>query len=148
VIVRNLKNFLFTFLIPLFYLAGPIIIYLNQSQFLPGLGLQLLGLLLAFSGLLFWFGGYFSLGLANFSVLPSPRSFQKKGLYRLVSHPIYLGISLTFLGLSLTTGSKTGLIYALLLVLPLNLARAKIEEKKLHQKFGKAYQEYQKKTLI
>ncbi len=147
-IIKNLKNFFLTFLIPLFYLAGPIIIYLNQSQFLPGLELQLLGLLLTFPGLVFWFGGYFSLGLANFSVLPSPKTFQKRGLYRLVSHPIYLGINLTFLGLSLATGSKTGLIYTLLLILPLNLARAKIEEKSLHQKFGKAYQEYQKKTLI
>lgn len=145
---KNLKNLLLTLLIPLLYLAGPVIIFYTQAQFSPSPVVQVLGLILAFLGLILWFGGYFSLGLSSFSILPTPKTLKKKGLYQIFSHPIYFGIFFTFWGLSLATGSKLGLIYTLFLILPLNITRAKLEEKKLRKRFGKAYKDYKKKTIL
>jgi protein-S-isoprenylcysteine O-methyltransferase len=145
---KSLPDFLLTFLIPLLYLAGPVIISSKKALFSPSLACQLSGLFLAVLGLVFWFGGYFSLGLANFSVLPPPKTFQKRGLYAISAHPVYLGIFLTYFGLSLATGSKLGLSYTFGLILPLNLIRAQLEEKELRKQFGQAYQEYKKKTFL
>lgn len=145
---KNLKDFWLTLFIPLLYLAGPAIIFYTQAQFSPSLIIQVLGLILTFFGLFSWFGGYLSLGLSSFSVLPTPKTLKRRGLYKIFSHPIYLGIFLTFWGLSLATGSKLGLIYALFLILPLNITRAKLEEKKLTERFGKAYKDYKEKTIL
>lgn len=145
---KTLKDFLLTLFIPLLYLAGPAIIFYSQAQFSSSSAIQVLTLILAFFGLILWFGGYLSLGLSSFSVLPPPKSLKKRGLYKKFSHPIYLGIFLTFLGLSLATGSKLGLIYAFFLILPLNIARARLEEKKLIEQFGKTYKDYKEKTIL
>lgn len=145
---KNLKNFLLTLFVPLLYLAGPAIIFYTQAQFSPSLIVQTVALILAFFGLILWFGGYLSLGLSSFSVLPAPKTFKKGGLYKIFSHPIYLGILLTFLGLSLATGSKLGLIYTFFLILPLNITRARLEEKKLVERYGKAYKNYKEKTIF
>lgn len=143
---KCLKDFFFTFSIPLFYLSGPGLIYLTQAR--VGLFSQLLGLSITTIGLVFWFGGYFSLGFANFSVLPSVKALKTKGFYQITAHPIYLGIFLTFLGLSLATGSTLGLVYTFFAVLPLNLYRARLEERKLKNRFGKTFQKYKKSKLF
>lgn len=145
---KNLKNFSLTIFIPLLYLAGPAIIFYTQAQFSLSPIVQVPGLILAFLGLILWFGGYFSLGLSSFSILPTPKTLKKEGLYRAFSHPIYFGIFFTFLGLSLATGSKLGLVYTFFLILPLNITRAKLEEKKLRERFGKAYNDYKEKTIL
>lgn len=145
---KNLKDFLLTLFIPLLYLAGPAIIFYTQAQFYPSLAIQVLALILAFLGLILWFGGYLSLSFSSFSVLPTPKTLKKRGLYKIFSHPIYLGIFLTFWGLSLAAGSKFGLAYTFFLILPLNITRAKLEEKKLAEKFGKAYKDYKEKTIL
>lgn len=145
---KNLISLFLTLLIPLLYLAGVAIIFYTQAQFSPSLVVQILALILAFLGLILWFGGYLSLGLSSFSVLPSPKTLKKESLYKIFSHPIYLGIFITFCGLSLATGSKLGLIYTFVFILPLNIARAKLEEKKLTERFGRAYKNYKERTVL
>ena len=158
--LRSIKSFLFTLLVPLIYFFNLVIIWKTQTTNLQ-LEDQVLGastslfflikqlflLLLVFVGLLLWFTGYLFIG-GSFSTTPQARKIVNKGPYRFLRHPIYIGIALTFIGLSLITKSKAGLCYALFLVLPLNFLRSKNEEKVLKEVFGDRYETYKQKTLF
>lgn len=76
---------------------------------------------------------------SSFSVLAKAKKLKTGGAYKFFRHPIYLGINLTCLGIAMGLGSWLGLVYAILIVIPLNLIRAKKEEKTLSQKFGRKY---------
>jgi protein-S-isoprenylcysteine O-methyltransferase Ste14 len=52
------------------------------------------------------------------------------------------------IGLSLSTQSTKGLLYTLLVCIPLSLCRARQEEKTLKKKFGQKYEAYKKTTLL
>lgn len=158
--LKNIKSFLFTLLVPLIYFFNVVIIWKTQTETLPPesqvLGVsfsplffarQILLLCLVFMGLLLWLSGYFFIG-SSFSAIPQARKLVTKGPYKFFRHPIYIGIALTFIGLSLLTNSKTGLYYALFLVLPLNFFRSKNEEKVLEEVFGDRYKSYKQQTLF
>lgn len=98
----------------------------------------LIGLLLALIGFVFWLGGMYSLR-EGFSLFPKPKKLVKKGLYRLVKHPIYIGMTLAFTGLALAKGNLLGVMFTLGVTTPLNFFRAKAEEKELLEKFGVKY---------
>jgi protein-S-isoprenylcysteine O-methyltransferase Ste14 len=115
-----------------------------QASNLP---LILPSLLLSIIGLILWFSSYFYLR-TNFSVLPLAKRLITTGPYRFFPHPIYLGIGLTMIGLSLSTQSTKGLLYTLLVCIPLSLCRARQEEKTLKKKFGQKYEAYKKTTLL
>ena len=61
---------------------------------------------------------------------------------------MYLGIAFVFLGLSLATNSIPGFFYTILIVILLNIFRAKKEEETLLKKFGQKYKEYKKKVIF
>lgn len=158
--LRNIKSLLFTLLVPLIYFFNLVIIWKTQKANFQPEG-QVLGvnvspfflikqvslLCLVLAGLLLWFTGYLFIG-GSFSTMPQARRIVKKGPYRFLRHPIYIGIALTFIGLSLITNSKAGFYYALFLVLPLNFIRSKNEEKVLEEVFGGKYRTYKQKTLF
>lgn len=143
-----LKTFL-TFLIPLLYFP-PLIIFWKDWQKIKEINLvwQIIGLIIAFMGLVLWVCGFMFLGKKSFSVLPKAKILQTTGIYRYFRHPIYLGIILTYLGLSLCLGSATALLYLLLVICPTCLIRAIKEERSLHKQFGQKYLDYQKRTLF
>jgi len=91
---------------------------------------QLLGFFLAIAGLVFWVVSYINLGW-SFGVLPQKQKRVTKGLYRYFKHPMYMGIFLTFLGLSLANMSFIGLLFTVLVISPILLTRAYFEQKKL-----------------
>ena len=70
------------------------------------------------------------------------------GPYRLVRHPIYLGLSLVALGEAIAFGSKPAVLAVLVAVVPSFLWRARVEEKLLLQVFGERYLLYRKHTKI
>jgi protein-S-isoprenylcysteine O-methyltransferase Ste14 len=142
-------NLLLTLFIPLLYFL-PVAIVLH-TQTIIGFGsvpLVLLGILIAYTGIFFWFTGFIKLGWKNLTVLPKARSLIKTGVYKYFRHPIYLGTTLTFTGLSLCLGSWPGLFYTILVIIPLNILRARNEEKLLIKEFRGKYIKYQKKTLL
>ncbi|UCC19680.1 MAG: isoprenylcysteine carboxylmethyltransferase family protein [Promethearchaeota archaeon] len=68
------------------------------------------------------------------------------GIFRLVRHPIYSAWAIIFLGVSIISDSLTSLITCVLIFVILEI-HAIIEEKLiLIPKFGKAYENYKKKT--
>ena len=111
---------------------------------------------------------YFGYMLATFGTIIVVKSFQKlspyefvgfspsdeftkadplvvTGLHAHVRHPIYSGLILIFAGYSLVQPMLSSLIHLgmLIIYLPIGIH---LEEKKLIQKFGKAYEDYKKRV--
>ncbi len=67
------------------------------------------------------------------------------GIYRFIRHPIYLGVIMVFIGVSVFTSSLYGLLIMLALI-PIFLNRIKMEERMLTEEFGDAYRTYKETT--
>lgn len=133
--MRNILEFYLTITIPLLYLTNVFLIQYYKNTFqLPYL-LILLGLSLSVIGLIFWLTSFFTLlRSGSFGVLPQKQVRIKTGLYKFLKHPMYIGISLVFFGLSLANQSKEGLLFTIAIMLPLLIIRAILEDKKLYEK--------------
>ena len=135
-----------TIAVPSLYLLALVVAWWAPKDF--GFGqrfLALFGLGLGLAGVGLWILATFNLG-KSLAVLPGGDRLVTRGIYKIIRHPVYLGINLNFLGLFLAIGSTYGMIYLVLVVLPLNFARARLEEKALLEKFGETYQDYRDQT--
>ncbi len=70
----------------------------------------------------------------------------RDGPYRYVRHPAYLSNLMEYLAVPLIANAYYTLIGVLLIYLPLNLIRLRLEEKELIRKFGKEYEDYRDKV--
>ncbi len=105
-----------------------------------------LSLFILISGLALWYSGLFYLG-KNFHGFSEPKTLITSGIYSKISHPIYLGAILSFIGLSIFS-KHTFIILVTLILIPLQLIRASVEQKKLEQKYGEKYIKYKKGTWL
>ncbi len=80
----------------------------------------------------------------SFSILAEARRVVTSGPYRFIRHPLYLGEALTMLGLCLTLGTVTALLFWAA-INGLQLFRARIEEQKLEREFPD-YRLYRERT--
>lgn len=144
-VLKLILEFYLTLAIPLIYLLGLLII---SSSFTFHFSLLTIPfLIITLLGLFLWLWSHFTLR-SSLTVLPQAKKLVTWGPYQYFSHPMYIAITLTFLGLSLASGSKPGLLYTIFIIIPLNIFRARKEEKKLLEEFGKKYQEYKKKVVF
>jgi len=125
---RAIKEAFFIYSVGIVYIGAFLSLYFNYLRFAPYIIFQIVGVILLLSGLVLWILGFLSLG-KYFYILPKPIGHTTNGIYKITSHPIYLGISLTFIGFSLTTGSGFGLLYSIFILSLFNYFRAKTEEK-------------------
>lgn len=79
-------------------------------------------------------------------VEPRLEVLVQDGPYRLLRHPVYLGMTVALAGLTLTTRSWPGLVGVFLLFLPSEIYRARLEENALFRKFGEEWEEYADQT--
>jgi protein-S-isoprenylcysteine O-methyltransferase Ste14 len=82
-----------------------------------------------------------------------PKADQGTGLvttgpYRLVRHPIYLGLALLAMGEALAFGSWPALLIVLSGIVPTFAWRARAEEKLLSRTFGEPYAVYRQRTKM
>jgi protein-S-isoprenylcysteine O-methyltransferase Ste14 len=70
------------------------------------------------------------------------------GPYRLVRHPIYLGLALLTLGQALAFGSWLACVIVLLAIVPTFAWRARAEEALLSRTFGERYALYRRQTRM
>ena len=141
------QRFLLNILVPMLYLFPLVFAYLRPKNF--GFGFRELvyaGLSVGAVGVLLWMTAMWSLG-SSLAVLPGTDKLVTKGLYRIFRHPVYIGIVLTLTGLFVACGSVTSLVYVLVVVIPMNIFRAKAEEKVLLEQLGPAYQQYKDSTF-
>ena len=82
---------------------------------------------------------------SSFSVTAQARNLVTTGLYSRIRNPIYLFGGLLIVGVLLFLEQPRYLLILLVLI-PLQLARMRQEEKVLEEKFGDAYRQYKKST--
>ncbi len=140
------QRFALSVVVPLLYFLPLAVAWFSRKNF--GFGhpeLVLPALVVGGMGLAIWISGMVFLG-KSLAVLPGADTLKTRGVYRFLRHPIYIGINLTLFGLLFACGSVFGLVYWIVVVIPLNLYRARQEEKALQEKFGAAYETYTQKT--
>jgi protein-S-isoprenylcysteine O-methyltransferase Ste14 len=140
------QRFALNLLVPFLYMFPLLVAWFSPKNF--GFGYpQLVNVSLAvgITGLLLWMLSMIHLG-KSLAVLPGADTLVAHGVYRYIRHPIYVGITLTLLGLLFACGSVFGMVYLVVVVIPLNLFRARQEEQALAEKFGEHYLQYRNKT--
>ena len=88
------------------------------------------------AGLILWIIATVNLG-KSLAVMPGADRLIIRGVYKYLRHPIYIGIIFTIFGLTVASGSAFGLTFLVVVVIPLNIARAYFEEKALLKNSGK-----------
>lgn len=139
-------RFLLNVGVPFLYLLPLLVAWFSPKHFGFGVaGLVPVALAVGFLGWLLWVAATFKLGSA-LAVLPGASRLVAAGVYKYVRHPIYVGIFFTLLGLLAACGSTFGVIYVFVVVLPLNVVRARLEERALLRQFGEGYRAYLDRT--
>ena len=142
------QRFAMNVLVPSLYLFPLVYAYLGPKNF--GFGYDRLvyaGLAVGAMGMVLLILSIFTLG-HSLAVLPGTDHLVTRGVYGYLRHPIYIGIILTLGGLFLACGSKVCLVYVFVVVVPLNVFRARVEEVVLQEQLGEAYQQYRASTFF
>ena len=142
------QRFAINVLVPSLYLFPLVFAYLSPKNFGFGYdGLVYVGLAVGSAGMSLWIASILTLG-HSLAVLPGTDRLVTRGVYRYLRHPIYAGIILTLAGLFLACGSTICLVYVFVIVVPLNVFRARIEEAVLQEQLGEVYQKYRARTFF
>ena len=145
--LSSIQQFALNTLVPALYLLPLVFAYLGPKNFCFGFSnLVYAGLFIGILGVILWIVAMWSLG-SSLAVLPGTEQLVTKGVYRFFRHPIYIGIVLTLTGLFVACGSLVCLVYMGVVVIPLNIFRAKAEEEVLLEQLGSAYKKYKDSTL-
>lgn len=102
------------------------------------------GLLIGLPGGVLLVAARYELG-KSFSVTAQARELVTGGVYSKVRNPIYVFGAMLILGFILAL-QKPVLLVILIVIVPLQVVRARKEAEVLEAKFGDAYREYRKKT--
>lgn len=121
-----------------------------DAEGLTALLLALCGCLLALAGAALVLWSRAELGSAWSFVPMADRGtdFVATGPYRLVRHPIYLGLSLLATGAAVAFGSWPAVVVVLSAIVPTFVWRAWAEERLLADTFGERYAVYRRQTRI
>jgi len=127
-----------------------LIIFYGSANGFTALLLASTGSLLAIAGVALVLRSRAALGPAWSLV---PKAGQETGLvtngpYRLVRHPIYLGLTLLAMGEALAFSCWPAFLIVLAGIVPTFAWRARVEETLLSRTFGKRYVLYQKQTKM
>lgn len=95
-------------------------------------------------GLTIWWAATITLKQA-FSLIPKASELIQTGVYSKIRHPIYVGLSITGVGLTILTRASVFILLTAAVILS-SIGRAKLEENKLVKKFGEKYLNYKKNT--
>jgi protein-S-isoprenylcysteine O-methyltransferase Ste14 len=83
---------------------------------------------------------------SSFSVQPTARSLVTSGIYSRIRNPIYLFSSVLLAGVTLYFDQPRLLLVILLVFVPIQIYRARREEKVLTEAFGEEYVQYKAGT--
>jgi protein-S-isoprenylcysteine O-methyltransferase Ste14 len=124
-----------------------IILTKSGTLSMPAIGwLQVAGILVACAGLVIviWvFQALARFGRGTPAPFDPPRQFVRRGLFRWVRNPLYLGAAVFIpLGEVLFFKSWQLLVYTVILFAILHLYVVLVEEKELERRFGRPYQKY------
>ncbi|HVS89240.1 MAG TPA: isoprenylcysteine carboxylmethyltransferase family protein [Candidatus Acidoferrum sp.] len=112
----------------------------------PWTWMQTLGLCLVIPGFVLWLTAHVQLG-KSFSLSAQARQLVMHGLYSRIRNPIYLFGSIVIAGFILFSGHPEYLL-ALIIVIPMQVLRARTESRVLEEKFGEEYRAYRQRTWL
>lgn len=104
---------------------------------IAGLILTLIGVAFAFSAL-----GIFRKRSTTTIPFETPTSLVTSGPYRFTRNPMYVGLTLVYLGVAGTRAEIWPVIVLPLLFAYVNFVVIPVEERHLHETFGEAYDQY------
>jgi len=110
----------------------------------PWTPLRIAGLVLLILSLAFLTVARIQLG-KSFSLTPQARQLVSHGLYSRIRNPVYVFGALVLLGLILFLDRPYYLL-AFLVIIPLQILRARAEARVLEARFGDAYRQYRART--
>jgi protein-S-isoprenylcysteine O-methyltransferase Ste14 len=102
--------------------------------------MQTIGLILLSVGFVLWTVARFQLG-ASFTVTAQARQLVTRGLYSRIRNPIYVFGSFVIAGVFLLLGHPAWLLI-FVVVIPMQIVRARKEAQVLEAQFGEAYRTY------
>jgi protein-S-isoprenylcysteine O-methyltransferase Ste14 len=115
-----------------------------QSPNIPHGPLRVIGLAVAIAGLFGVIIARYTLG-KSFSVRAKATALVTHGIYSRIRNPIYVSGILLFFGVCLMLGYPQMLLIFVILI-PLQVVRARREAAVLEAEFGDEYREYRKRT--
>ncbi|MGB8475311.1 MAG: methyltransferase [Candidatus Acidiferrum sp.] len=134
------RSALFFILAPL--IGIPYLVYLYAHS--PWPPLRIAGLVIMLLGLLLITVARFQLG-NSFSITPQARQLVTHGLYSRIRNPVYVFGSVVIIGLFLFL-NKPYYFLAFLVIIPLQIVRARAESRVLEARFGDQYLQYKSQT--
>ena len=108
-----------------------------SAVLLAGLLPLAIGVGLAFSAL-----GIFKSSRTTTVPFGTPSRLILRGPYRFTRNPMYLGLALAYGGVAITNGQVWPLVLLPLVLIYVHQVVIPIEERRLHETFGEAYDEY------
>jgi protein-S-isoprenylcysteine O-methyltransferase Ste14 len=105
---------------------------------------RLIGLVLALIGLAGVILSRYTLG-RSFSIAPKATALVTIGIYSRIRNPIYISGMIFLIGVALIV-ERPKLLAILLVLIPMQILRARREAAVLEAKFGDAYREYRRRT--
>jgi protein-S-isoprenylcysteine O-methyltransferase Ste14 len=124
-------------------LLGFVFLGIHYSS-LPWTPMRIAGVVIALPSLALLVLARIELG-SSFSIRPKAQSLVTHGLYSRIRNPIYLFGALVVVGVVLCV-NKPRALWLLVAIIPLQIYRARQEEKVLETKFGAEYQQYKSGT--
>ena len=106
--------------------------------------IRIAGACLMAASLAFWIVAQFQLG-DSFSVTPQARALVTRGIYSRIRNPIYVFSAVLIVGIALFVNRPAYLAFLVVLI-PIQIVRARREAKVLEEQFGEEYREYRRKT--
>lgn len=82
----------------------------------------------------------------SFSVAPKATELVTTGIYSRIRNPIYLSGMIFLAGLFVMVRRPTSWLVLVIIVIPLQIIRARREARVLEAKFGEAYRQYRERT--
>ena len=118
-----------------------------QFRFIYG-KYRYVGILIFIFGLSITFYSFYLFKKNKTPILPgqTPTFVVMAGPYKFTRNPMYLGVAIGLLGISIYIGNLLSLLSPLIFFIVMNIVYAPFEEKLLEKIFGKKYLDYKKKV--
>ena len=107
-----------------------------------------IGLIILLIGLSITFYSFYLFKKNKTPIIPGtkPTFVVQSGPYKFTRNPMYLGVTLALLGISIYIGNLLSLLSPLIFFIAMNLVYIPFEEKLMENLFGKLYLNYKKKV--
>jgi protein-S-isoprenylcysteine O-methyltransferase Ste14 len=130
-----------------FFIIAPVIVVafvLFKATGQPWSALRVLGLILTLGGAIALIVARLQLG-NSFSLLPKARELVTRGIYSRIRNPVYVFSAILIAGLFLYV-NRPQFFWIFLILIPIQMMRARAEGKVLEERFGEAYRQYKART--